>query len=286
MDGLRTDGAGFRNTVSGMIPQPMADRFRRAAGDMAEGTLEWRISTTMAWMDIRQRYRGSLLGPFWLTLSMAIMIGALGVVYSTLLHTEIATYLPYLTTGIVVWTFISTVLLEGCNCFIHADAVLRQVRMPFTVHVYRTLYRNLIVLAHNAVVYVVVALLFGLKTSAGIILVLPALAILVVNGLWTCLLLGMICARFRDVGPIVGAIIQIVFFITPILWHPGMLNGAYAWIVFINPFHAMIDVVRAPLLGEPVSLLSWAVILTTTLAGVTATFLFFARFRARIPYWA
>jgi ABC-type polysaccharide/polyol phosphate export permease len=266
-------------------PARRQTRLGRALNDIGHGAARWWIWSNMAWEDIRLRYRGSILGPFWLTLSMAVMIATLGVVYSTIFKTKIHTYLPFLTLGLILWTFVSAVVTEGCNCFIGAEPIIRQVRMPFTTHVLRTLYRNLIVLGHNAVVYLAVAWWFAVPLDARAWLALPGLLIEIVNGVWICLLLGMLSARFRDIVPIVASVIQIVFFTTPILWFPDFLNGHYRWIVDFNPIYAMIEIVRAPLLGQSVSAGLWQLALAVTLVGWALALAAFARFRARIPFW-
>jgi len=98
------------------------------------------------------------------------------------------------------------------------------------------------------------------------------------------MLLGMICARFRDVPPIVASIVQVVFFVTPIVWPPSAL-GPNAWWAVLNPLYTSIDVMRGPLLGESVSPHSWTILLGTTVVNCTVSFLFFARFRSRIAFW-
>lgn len=260
-------------------------RLAQALADLAGGAMRWWIWSSMAWEDIRLRYRGSVLGPFWLTLSMAVMIATLGVVYSTIFKAKIHTYLPFLTLGLLLWTFISAIITEGCTCFIGAEGIIRQVRMPFTIHVLRILYRNLIVLGHNAVVYLVVALLFAVPVGAEALLAVPGLVVQIANGVWVCLLLGMVSARFRDIVPIVASLIQIVFFITPIFWLPNSLGGHYQWIVDFNPIYAMVEIVRAPLLGQSVSAGLWGMALAVTVVGWATALAAFARFRSRIPFW-
>lgn len=266
------------------LPRP-PDRLGQALSDIAGGVARWWIWSSMAWEDIRLRYRGSVLGPFWLTLSMAVMIATLGIVYSTIFRTKIHTYLPYLTLGLLLWTFVSAIVTEGCNGFIGAEGIIRQVRLPFTIHVLRILYRNLIVLGHNAVVYLAVALWFAVPLGMRSLLALPALALQIATGLWVCLLLGMLSARFRDIVPIVASVMQIAFFATPILWLPDSLNGHHQWIVDFNPLYAMIEIVRAPLLGQPVPARLWGVALLVACGGWAVTLAAFARFRARIPFW-
>src|SRR5690348_8266383 len=243
-----------------------------AVADLASGVARAWLPATMAWQDIRQRYRRSVLGPFWLTISMAVMIVTLGLLYSSLFNLPLDKYLPYLTLGLLFWTFISTVTNEGCACFIEAEAIVRQIRMPYFTHVYRTVFRNLIILAHNAVVYVAVQIYFQLPLSAYSLLLVPGLVILVLNSIWVCVLLGMICARFRDVIPIVATLVQIWFFGTPILWDSASLGGRHVWLVEFNPVSAIMQLVRAPLLGEPIATGQWLLALGTTIVGCAAAF--------------
>ena len=106
----------------------------------------------LAMQDIRLRYRGSIIGPFWLTLSMAIMIAAMGFLYSKLFNQDTSTYLPFLTTGLIVWNFISGQINEGCQTFIGAQSLIQSVSLPYSIHVYRQVMRGLIMLAHNLVI--------------------------------------------------------------------------------------------------------------------------------------
>lgn len=238
----------------------------------------------MGWQDIRQRYRRSVLGPFWLTLSMAILVGALGVLYGKLFGIAIDDYLPFLTLGFLSWGLISGVITEGCVALTAAEPFIKQMRLPFSLHVYRMIWRNLIIFAHNFVVYIAVAVWFEIWPGAAALLLLPGLVLIVLTAIWVGLLLGMICARFRDVPQIAGSVLQVAFFLTPIIWKPELL-GSRAGFVQANPFFHFVELVRAPLLGQAPAALTWTVALGVTAGGWFVTFLFFRRFRARIAYW-
>jgi ABC-type polysaccharide/polyol phosphate export permease len=238
----------------------------------------------MAMEDIKMRYRGSLLGPFWLTISMGIMIAAMGLIYARLFNMEVTHYLPFLTVGLVVWNFVSTVIIEGCQTFLSAHNIITQVRMPFSVHAWRSVYRNLIVLAHNAVIVPLVLLFFSVPVGWSVVLIVPALAVLTINGIWVSILLGMISARYRDVPPIVTNFVQVLFFVTPVFWPPEAL-GVWKQALPLNPLFAAIDVVRAPLLGSAPLTYSWPVLLIVTVVGSIGTFWLFVKFRPRIAYW-
>src|SRR5690349_21801840 len=252
--------------------------------DLVEGMSKSWMWSAMAMQDIKMRYRGSLLGPFWLTISMIIMIVALGVIYSRLFNMEMAHYLPFLTIGLVIWSFISTTMTEGCHTFLSAQNIITQVRMPFSIHAWRTVCRNLIVLAHNIAVIPIVMILFSVHPGWGTIMIVPALAILTLNGVWISILLGMVSARYRDVPPIVASVVQVIFFVTPIFWPPDAIGGWKSLLPF-NPMFAAIDVIRAPLLGTTPLDYSWEVLLAVTVIGSVGTFALFVKFRPRIAYW-
>ncbi len=256
----------------------------RALDDFAEGFRRWPLWTRLGWHDIRKRYRRSLLGPFWLTLSMAVLVGSLGLIYGTLFGLDLQDYLPFLAVGLATWTFISSILNEGCTSFIELEPLIKNVRVPMSVHILRILWRNLIIYGHNLAIFVVVAIVFGVLPVAAGLLAAAGLALLLVNAFWIMLLLGMVCARFRDVPPIIASVAQLLFFVTPVMWKPELL-GERRWLMALNPFHHLLEVIRAPLLGQIPGWESWAAAVLFALAGGTFTFLCFARFRKRIAYW-
>lgn len=239
----------------------------------------------MALQDIRLRYRGSLLGPFWLTLNTGIMIGAMGVIYPLLFKMEMRTYLAYLTIGLVVWQYISSIVNEGSQTFLSASSIIAQNPMPFSIHAYRLVYRNLIVLAHNAVIIPIVLVIYDHGIDSSILLVIPALLLLAINGVSVSILLGIASARFRDVPPIVSNFMQVLFFVTPIFWSVPADLGRWRTLFELNPLFAAVDVIRAPLLNTATAPYSWIVLIATTLLSTIIGFALFARFRPRIAYW-
>jgi lipopolysaccharide transport system permease protein len=255
-----------------------------AVRDVREGLSLWRLALTLGWLDIQLRYRGSLLGPFWLTLSTAVMVGSLGVLYGALFHMNVREYLPFLALSQVLWGFLAMVIADGCACFTQSDAVIRSVRMPLFVHALRALVRNLLVLAHNVVVIVVVYLIFSVWPGALSLLSLPGIALWLVDALAVCLLLGAVGARFRDIPPIVTSVVQIAFFVTPVIWKPEQL-GVHAWVLPINPFFDLLQIVRGPLLGQMPTAATWAGALGYSLLLLAFTWWLFVRARGRVPFW-
>jgi ABC-2 type transport system permease protein/lipopolysaccharide transport system permease protein len=252
--------------------------------DIFAGAAMWELWLVLGWNDIRQRYRRSLLGPFWLTLSMGVMIGTIGFVYARLFNQPTTQYLPYLTLGFIVWGLISGVVLDSCTVFTGSEGIIRQVRVPYSVHVFRMLWRNVIVFAHNLVIYVAVMVLFHVRPDGALFFVVPGFLLICLNGLWGGMLLGALNARFRDLQPIIVNIMQIFFYVTPIVWRPEQLPQHPA-IVQFNPLYHFVELLRMPLLGMVPPLATWLVTIGITVLGYIVTLFFLARFRGRIAYW-
>ncbi len=261
-------------------------RRSQAVQDICSGLAAWDIWALLGWQDIKQRYRRSMLGPLWLTISTAVMIGVLSFLYGALFRLPVDVYAPFVGVGVVVWNFISMLLNEACNVFISVEAIVKQVRVPLTLHVCRMVWRNFVVFLHNALVVIPIYLVFGKGWHWDLLLVAPALLAIALNGVWTGIALGILCTRFRDIPPIVVNLVQVVFFVTPIMWLPELLSArGLTWVVSLNPMHHFVEIVRAPVLGTPVPLLSWAVVTAVSVVGWLIALALLERFRHRVPYW-
>jgi lipopolysaccharide transport system permease protein len=267
-----------------MISGGGRDLVSRALTDVGSGLRLWRLWMLLGWNDILQRYRRSLLGPFWLTASMAIMVVSLGFLYAALFKIPIREFLPFLCVGLLVWNFMSSFLLEGGALFIGSESYIKQVRLPYSVYVFRSSWSKLIIFAHNFIIYFGVLIYFGIWPGLGAVLAIPGLLLVTINGTLLSLLIGMVSARFRDIPQLIGSLVQIVFFVTPIMWKPELLQQR-AYIANLNPFFQMIELVRAPLLGSVPSLNTYASALAITLINFAVVGIFFVRFRSRIAYW-
>ena len=230
------------------------------------------------------RYRGSIFGPFWLTLNSMILIGMMGLIYPHLFHTDMRSYLPFLAIGIIIWQFISTMIIESCQTFLLSNDIILQLPMPYSVYVYRMVARNFFIVAHTSAIIPIMMMILGLPVGFSALQIIPALVLIAINGVWLGIFFGAASARFRDIPPILANAVQILFFVTPIFWAPEVL-GRWERLFELNPIFAAVDVIRAPLLGKAPVDLSWPVLIVATVLGCGITFLFFARFRSRIAYW-
>src|SRR6201993_1352569 len=116
---------------------------------------------------------------------------------------------PDVTRGLILWSLINASILEGADVFGANEGLIKQLPTPLSVHVYRLVWRQMILFAHNIVIYVVIAMIFPKPWSWADLSVIPALALIVLNCVWVSLCFGILATRFRDIGPLLFSIVQL-----------------------------------------------------------------------------
>ncbi|MGL4441485.1 MAG: ABC transporter permease [Bosea sp. (in: a-proteobacteria)] len=262
----------------------MRNQAQMALQDAVDGLSLWALWGKLGWNDILQRYRRSLLGPLWLTASMAIMVVSLGLVYSKIFKTDLRDFMPFLCVGLLIWGYISAILSAAGTLFTGAESYIKQIRLPYSVYVLRFMWSNVIIFAHNFVIYFGILIYFQIWPGSVALYAIPGFVLVTLNGALASMYLGMMSARFRDIPQIIASFIQIAFFVTPIMWKPELL-GEHAHIMDFNPFFHLIEITRAPLLGQMPSAANYIAVAVITLLNAIFATAFFVRFRARISYW-
>ena len=257
----------------------------KALQDICDGIKAVDLWGWMALIEIRRRYRRTVLGPFWNAVSMAILVSALGMVFATVWKMDIATYLPYLATGFMIWLPMSQIILEGGRLFIGAEPILKQVNLPFTAFACANVAHNMLVMAHYFIVWAVVVIAFQVNLSWSTLLFVPGVMLICINGVWISLIAGLACARYRDIQPLLASILQIVLFVTPIMWSSDQMGRKGAIFVDLNVIFHFIEIVRKPLLGGVPEILSYQIVFATTLIGWIVMVLVFSRCRRFLVLW-
>ncbi|WAL66752.1 ABC transporter permease [Amycolatopsis cynarae] len=284
----------------------------RAGGDLRTGFAAWRLWGHLGWHDLKSRYRRSLLGPLWMTTTMGLTTASLGLLFSLLWHDPVSTFVPYVGTGLIVWSFISGCLIEGMDSFVASDELIKQTSAPLTVYVLRTVWRNTLSLAHNLIVYVILLVLFfgalhrpgytmtgqpcpadgtvvchpGLGWNT--LMAIPGFLVLAAAGIAASLALGIVATRFRDAPQVVAALVQLLFVTIPITWPLDVLAQnapGKVWLVKLNPLFHFVQIVRQPLIGQRLDWWSWPVVGVLTAAIWATALLLLRRYRARVSYW-
>jgi ABC-type polysaccharide/polyol phosphate export permease len=263
----------------------MTPQYDVALTDFLDGMRNWRMWGRLGWQETKRRYRRTMIGPFWTTLSLGIFIFTLGLVWAQLWKQDSKIYLPFLCSGMLVWVMLSTIMTEGCAVFTAAEGLIKQLRFPYTLLACSVVWRNFIVFLHNLLIFILVAIYAQVPLTRHSFLVVPGLLLVFLNGIWVVTLLGLLCSRFRDMQQIVTSILQVAMFVTPILWTAQQLGPRFTKFVDYNLLFHYVEIVRAPLLGQAPSDWSWFVTVVGTVLGWGFTLYLFSCFRRRMPYW-
>jgi ABC-2 type transport system permease protein len=284
---IETEAAG------GPLPASDSQTFRRAFKDLRDGFAQRELWLSLGWQDIKQRYRRSVIGPFWITIATGVQAAAMGILYSALLDIPLDEFLPYVTVGLIVWNLISASILEGSEVFIANEGLIKQLPSALSVHVYRLVWRQLLLFAHNLVIYVIMLFAFGVwrHLTWMSLAAIPAIALIVVNAAWVSIMFGIFSTRYRDIAPILGSMTLLLFVLTPIMWTTQSLEaqGGQAAervkLAELNPLFHYLDIVRAPMIGQDQQAYHWYIVLAITVVGWAAAILALRKYRARVPYW-
>jgi ABC-type polysaccharide/polyol phosphate export permease len=273
VDFVALSNPSLKSTIAYTISQEIVAGFRA-----------WPVWVLMGWDDIRQRYRRSVIGPFWITLSMAVFILVLGVIYSRLFHVTLGDFLPYLTVGYVVWGFMSAAVNDSCIAFIEGSRIIKQIKLPYSIYVLRVVWRNFIVFLHTIVIFVPVAIIFKVEPSLAMLYEIPGLLLVGINLIWLTTVVAILSTRYRDIQPIVGTVIQLGMFATPIMWTVGALGDSKI-VAEVNPVYHLIEIARAPLLGMAPEPRSWLVACGLAVVGSVLAIALMVRASRRIVFW-
>jgi lipopolysaccharide transport system permease protein len=259
-------------------------QFNLAAADFAAAAQLRPLWIRLGWNDILYRYRRSTLGPFWSTANMAITAIALGLIYSQIFNLPARQLMPYICAGLIVWGFINSIMIDAGNLFSGSESYIKQVRLPYSLYMCRFVFGKILVFLHDFPIYIALVLYFQAWPGWVALYAIPGFLLLVVNGAFVSLTIGMFSARFRDIPRIIASLAQVVFLITPIIWTPDLL-GPRAYLAHGNPLFHLIEIVRAPLLGQLPGATTVAVVIAITAINLLVAAFIFLRYRARIAYW-
>lgn len=243
-------------------------------------------SVSLAWWDIKMRYKRTLLGPFWITISTGVFVFSLGLLYSQIFGSEINEYLPYLAAGFVVWNLMAQSVTESPAIFIGSRSIISSMQVPLLTHIVRHVSRHTIIFIHTLIIIICVELYVGIRPNLMMLLAIPGLILLVLNVFWMSWLLALLGARYRDISPVLASIFQLMFFLTPIIWQRSVIQMDNSKILIEgNPFYHLVNIVRAPILGKPPDPLNYYVAIGLFSVGSVIAYFMFLKYRRRVAYW-
>lgn len=208
----------------------------------------WRVWWHLGMADVRNRFAKSAVGPAWILLNLALWVGGIGVIYGTLFNQPLETFLPFLTIGYVVWMYLVQTITDGGNAFVFAEGYIKQFTYPKQIYVLRVMVNASVPLAIGVLIFFGVTAWFGRDVGAGMLWALPGFLLLLVASYLHATIMAYASARFRDLPHGMTALLQVLFFVTPVFFTVGVLaNRGLDFVYKYNPLYYLIEVVRHPL---------------------------------------
>ena len=177
--------------------------------------------------ELRQKYKGSALGVLWYLVNPLVLVAAYTLMFGVILDAfpGIEDYPLFLLVGIVVWAFFSGSLLAAAPSLLDQSALIRKVRFPREAIPASVVTVQFITFVVILVLLTPVALAIRGSLSPALLLLPVVLAALYAFALGGALIVSVLHAYFRDVGPILAAALLPWFFITPIFYTPADTPG-------------------------------------------------------------
>lgn len=262
------------------------DILRYGIADILNSLRKNSLIRMLGWQDMTLRYRRSKFGPFWITISMGVQILTMGVIFGQIFGTSLHKFLPFLAIGIILWNYIFMIISGCCTAFINASGILTQLDLPMAFHLFRLIWSSFLFFAHNAVIIPLIFIVLQYSIDWICLLAIPGFILLTLNLSWIGIITGVFCTRFRDFPQLIESILQVCFYMTPIIWMPELVpQRTSLYLLSFNPFHHLISIVRDPLMGNIPMKTSYFVCVIMLIVGWAVAASLLGRYRDRIAYW-
>jgi len=217
--------------------------------DILNGFQLWRVWGYLAINDLRGKFARSTLGAAWIIVSFAIWAGGVGFIYARLFQLDTRTFVPFLTVGFALWGFVTSSFVESSMSFLGSAGYVKQFNLPKQIYVYRSVLAQTITLSMSLLVCLAVIAIFGSLTFSGILFAIPGLLLLLAAAMLHSFFSAYITPYLRDFPHAIGSFMNVIFFVTPIIFPAQMLEERGLGMVYrFNPFYYLLELVRQPLL--------------------------------------
>jgi ABC-2 type transport system permease protein len=243
--------------------------------------------TYATWLEIISRYRRSRLGILWALVPAALYTFGIGFFFATLQGYAVLEFVPHLGLGYLVFRLITSTLNDATTACAANSSYILDGRVRLTDYVLKVMARALFYFAVGVPVIVVALALSPSFKLIGLLTFLPSILVVLLNVAWMGVLVAVVGARLPDVSQFIGSALMFGFLFTPIIWRAELvpadtLRGSIAR---ANPLFHMVEVVRAPLLGEPLEILTFIYLAVFLVVGWATAAIVYRRYAKFVPIW-
>ncbi|SDA91048.1 ABC transporter permease [Mesorhizobium qingshengii] len=229
----------------------------RLLRDVIRSLLLHRVWFFIGMQDVKRRYRRSFIGPLWILLNLGVYVGAIGFVYGVMFGQDLKAFLPYLMLGFVTWGLISASMVDAGTVFISAEGYIKQFSYPKQIYILRAIVSSSMNFAMGLAAVAVLQIVLGTFEFTGWLLAIPGIVLLYMALLGQTTIFSYLGVAFRDLPHALAGVLQVVFYLTPIVFPISVLKSHNLEFVYlINPIYHLIDVVRHPILTASLAPLS------------------------------
>ena len=172
---------------------------------------------------------------------------------------------PNMAIGMAVWRLYGALISGGTQAFIRGRPILINQAHPLSVAILSNLTSGLFVFLHGILPMLLITYLYVKPDFSDLLLVLPGFILILLSLYAVGYIFATIGTRYRDFNNLVGSVMTVSFLITPIIWLPEMAKGKREIFLDFNPFYHFMEVLRDPLIGQPIDWVNWAVVIGITL---------------------
>lgn len=261
-------------------------RFRAAYDDVTDGLGLWSMWIPLTFAEIFGQFRRFALGVAWIPLGMVLVAYVLGLVYSQMLGRDYWDYSLYLLAGFTFWQFIQTSVLNGFGLFSKQANMINNVSLPFSYYIFKFVFESFVNLMIVLPFVFVVAAFNGKLVSFEVLMIFPAIIVYILTGIGVAFFMSILSVRVRDLESPLSSFMRVMFLVTPIIWQVDQMQGSMRMLIATyNPFYHILEIARAPMLGEMATATNWYVSLGVMGAFILLSIFMFSRARHRIHYW-
>jgi lipopolysaccharide transport system permease protein len=272
----------------------MADMVKLQGGIRVTGYLRdiWRLRyfwAALVRIDLRNRYRRSMIGIGWSLLHPIAMTIVFCVVFCQFFGQDWKSYGPYVLSGLIFWNFITSGMNQGCQCFFQGESYIRQHPAPLAIYPLRTALGAGIHFLFGLVVLLMFAwLVNGFGNLFALISLVPTLILMFIICWSLAICMGVLNVLFQDCQHLIEVLLQILFYLTPIMYDPSrlQLKGLLLRVFYLNPLAIMLRMLRQPILDcELPSMKICLLGSSVAVLAITAAVLTLARYERRIIFY-
>ena len=244
----------------------------------------WAYST---WLGIVTNYRRSRLGILWLMTPPVIYVLGLGGFFAAMQGRPLTQFAAHVALGYIVFRLITSVITDSTGVLAANQAFILDGRVRLTDFVLRVVARALFYAGVALPVVAVALWVYPELHAANFTWLLATVPLVLLNAVWVSVVFALVGARFPDTEQFIGNVFLFLFLLTPIIWYADQApaDSPRGLLMRFNPLFHLIEVVRAPILGEPLNQFSLRVTIGMAASGWLVAALAYRRYARFVPLW-